>query len=96
MKLSEEIRKRQPKADGTFDAPPDLEERIKKLQADLYQANKENRQVLRDQNKGIEAMGRNLRAINVALVPALVALLAVGVGVYRANRRSTVRRAAQN
>lgn len=96
MQLSEEIRKRQPKADGTFDAPPDLEERIKKLQADLYQANKENRQVLRDQNKGIEAMGRNLRAINVALIPALVALLAVGVGVYRANRRSTVRRAAQN
>jgi ABC-type uncharacterized transport system involved in gliding motility auxiliary subunit len=95
-KLNEEIRKRQPKADGTFDAPPDLEERIKKLQADLYQANKENRQVLRDQNKGIEAMGRSLRVVNIALVPALVALLAVGLGVYRANRRSSVRRTGQN
>jgi ABC-type uncharacterized transport system involved in gliding motility auxiliary subunit len=96
QKLNDEIRRRQPRADGTFDAPPDLEERIKKLQADLYQANKENRQVLRDQNKDIDVMGRNLRAINVALVPAVVALLAVGVGVYRANRRSTVRRSAQN
>jgi ABC-type uncharacterized transport system involved in gliding motility auxiliary subunit len=95
-KLNEEIRKRQPKADGTFDAPPDLEDRIKKLQADLYQANRENRQVLRDQNKGIEEMGRNLRIINIALVPAAVALLAVGLGMYRASRRSVVRRTGQN
>jgi ABC-type uncharacterized transport system involved in gliding motility auxiliary subunit len=95
-KLGEELRKRQPRADGTFDAPPDLEERIKKLTADLYQANKENRKVLRDQNKGIEEMGRNLRIINIALVPAAVALLAVGLGMYRASRRSVVRRTGQN
>lgn len=96
QRLNDELRKKQPKADGTIEVPPDLEEKIKGLQTELYQAKRDVRQMYRDRDKDIDRLGWQLRAVNVALVPACVAVVAVGLGAYRANRRSSIRRSVQN
>jgi ABC-type uncharacterized transport system involved in gliding motility auxiliary subunit len=96
QRLNDELRKRQPRADGTIEVTPDIEAKIKELQGELYQAKREVRQMYRDRDKDIDRLGWVLRALNVAAVPAVVAVVAVGLGVYRANRRSSVRRSGQN
>lgn len=94
QKLVELVRKKEPKPDGTIEFTPELEEQIKKVQQEEYEAKAELRKVLRERDKEIEKLGRSVKIVNIAIIPALVALLAVGVGAYRANRKSAVKRAS--
>lgn len=96
QRMNESLRKREPRADGTVEWTPADAKALEEVKTELYAAQKEQRQIVREQNKDIDRLGLNLRVINIALVPALVAFLAVGVGVYRANRRSSVGRSTQN
>lgn len=94
QKLVELVRKKEPKADGTIEFTPELEDQIKKVQQEEYEAKAELRRVLRERDKEIEKLGRSVKIMNIAIVPALVALLAVGVGAYRANRKSAMKKSA--
>ncbi|MCH8959304.1 MAG: Gldg family protein [Proteobacteria bacterium] len=49
---------------------------------------KELRQVRHDLDRDIEKLGRNLRLINIALVPALITLLTLGLLAFRRRRKS--------
>ena len=49
---------------------------------------KELRQVRHDLDRDIEKLGRNLRLINIALVPALITLLTLGLLAFRRRRQS--------
>jgi len=48
---------------------------------------KELRQVRHDLDRDIEKLGRNLRLINIALVPALITLLTLGLLAFRRRRQ---------
>ncbi|MCL4220302.1 MAG: Gldg family protein [Phycisphaerales bacterium] len=56
------------------------------------EARKKLRQVQLDLNREIHNLGTLLRVINIALVPAVVALFAISLGVYRVSRRGADRR----
>jgi len=48
---------------------------------------KELRQVRHDLDRNIEKLGRNLRLINIALVPSLITLLTLALLVFRRRRQ---------
>ena len=47
---------------------------------------KELRNVQHELRKNIEALGTQLRFINIGLVPLIVVLFAAGIGIYRSRR----------
>lgn len=65
---------------------------IDRARAELVGARKAKRQIQLESNREIRRLGTLLRVINIALVPAAVALFAVGLGVYRVSRRGADRR----
>ena len=50
---------------------------------------KELRNVQHELRKNIEALGRQLKFINIGLVPLIVMLFAAGIGIYRSRRSAT-------
>lgn len=55
----------------------------------LLEIRRNLRQVNLELRKDIETLQAKLRFMNIALVPILVALFAIGLGIYRARRRSS-------
>jgi hypothetical protein len=66
---------------------PEQEAELAKLRAEFAESRKQLRAVRRNLTKDIEALGTKLKFINIALVPALVTIGAVGMGALRAARR---------
>ena len=60
---------------------------IEKLRNERLATRKELRSVQHDLRKNIEKLGSQLRFINIGLIPLLITLLALIIGIYRANRR---------
>ncbi|QOJ00087.1 MAG: GldG family protein [Phycisphaeraceae bacterium] len=77
--------------DGRIDLTERQKERVAELRKTVSEADRELRAVKRDQNRAVEQLGSRLKFINIALMPALVALLAVGLGAYRAAQRRAER-----
>lgn len=71
---------------------PEQQAELERARGQQIEARKNLRQVQLDLNREIHNLGTLLRAINIALVPAVVALFAVGLGVYRVSRRGADRR----
>jgi ABC-type uncharacterized transport system involved in gliding motility auxiliary subunit len=67
---------------------PEQEAEIERLQQEMLATRKRLREVRYDLNKDVEALGTRLKLLNVAAVPALVLVFAVGMAVSKANRRS--------
>lgn len=65
---------------------------VAKFRQQQVQTRKELRQVQLDLNRDIHNLGTLLRFINIGLVPAVVALFAIGLGAYRVSRRGADRR----
>ena len=60
---------------------------IEKFRNERLATRKELRSVQHDLRKNIEKLGSQLRFINIGLIPLLITLLALIIGIYRANRR---------
>ncbi len=93
-RLTQALQSKQPRADGTIDLTPDLDEKIKAFQQEQADAKRALRAVLRERDKDIAALERKIKAINIAAVPAVVSLTAIGLGLYRSGRRSAAKKAA--
>lgn len=62
---------------------PEQAEEIEKFRAEMLDTRKELRAVQHELQKNIESLGIALRFINVGLIPLLIALGAIGAGIYR-------------
>lgn len=71
---------------------PEQQGELERARTQQIEARKKLRQVQLDLNRDIHNLGTLLRVINIALVPAVVALFAIGLGVYRVSRRGADRR----
>ena len=60
---------------------------IEKFRNERLATRKELRIVQHDLRKNIEKLGSQLRFINIGLIPLLITLLALIIGIYRANKR---------
>ena len=67
----------------------DQQAEIDRFRAELIGVRRELRDVQRDLRQDIEAVQTLTKAVNIGAVPALVALLAIGLGVARLRRRSS-------
>ncbi len=73
---------------------PVTDEQIEAMQAftdELLEIRKSLRQVNLNLRKDIEELQSTLRFLNIAAVPVLVTVFAIGLGLYRARRRSALR-----
>jgi ABC-type uncharacterized transport system involved in gliding motility auxiliary subunit len=70
---------------------PEQQEELKKVRLDLSKARTELRNIQRDSLRDIDRLGVTVKLVNTALIPAVVALGAVGLGLYRVGRRRGVR-----
>ena len=66
---------------------PEQQALIEKFRADLVVTRKQLRDVQHELRKDIEALEAWLKFINIGLIPIFVALAAIGVGLFRMNRR---------
>ncbi len=66
----------------------ELTKEIEKFRADRLAIRKELRDVQHELKKNIEKLGAQLRFINIVLIPLLITLMALFVGIYRANKRA--------
>lgn len=67
---------------------PEQEAEVERFRAELLDTRKKLREVRKGLNDDIERLGKQLELINTALVPALVAMFAVGLGLFRRMRRA--------
>jgi len=66
---------------------PEQSREMEKYRQIRLETRKELRAVQHELKKNIENLGTKLRIINIALVPLLVAFIALGTGIYRVHRR---------
>ncbi|RMH14812.1 MAG: hypothetical protein D6695_00210, partial [Planctomycetota bacterium] len=65
---------------------------LRALRAKQIETRKALRQVQLELNREIKRLGAWIKFINIGLVPAVVALFAIGLGAYRVSRRGADRR----
>ena len=73
--------------DNTLVMTPEQQAELDKVKAEYTDTRKKLRQVKLDLQKDIERLGTQLKLINTALVPAIVAVVALGLGLMRRVRR---------
>jgi gliding motility-associatede transport system auxiliary component len=61
---------------------------IEKFRDERVATRKELRSVQHELKKNIEKLGAQIRFINIGLIPLLITLLALFIGIYRANKRT--------
>lgn len=71
---------------------PEQQAEIDKFRQEMVATRKELREVQHSLRRDIDSLGTRLKFLNIGLMPALVGLAAVGVGAWRAGRRSVDRR----
>lgn len=89
-RLDEEQRKRG--ASGELTLTSEQQEMIRKLSEDLAQSRRQLREVKRNLNKDIDDLGTRVKFVNIGLMPALVALTALGLGLSQMLARSRAAR----
>lgn len=80
-------------SDTTIVLPAEVERELVQLQEKLLAARRELRDVQLNLRREVEALGARVKLINTALAPSIIAIVAVGLGAYRASRRKADRRA---
>lgn len=66
----------------------ELTKEIEQFRSEHLDTRKELRSVQHELKKNIEKLGAQLRFINIGLIPLLITLMALFIGIYRANRRT--------
>ncbi len=86
-----QLQSQKPAGAGAMLLSPEQQAEIDKLRKEMASTNKELRQVRFNLRRDIDSLFDRLKFLNIALIPALVTLGAVGLGWYRVSRqRSTV------
>jgi ABC-type uncharacterized transport system involved in gliding motility auxiliary subunit len=70
---------------------PEQRAEIDRAREEIRRTRGELRGVQLELRRDIEALERNIRILNIALVPALLTIFAIGLGVMRARRRAAAR-----
>jgi ABC-type uncharacterized transport system involved in gliding motility auxiliary subunit len=70
---------------------PEIQAELDKLYAKKIEVNKNLRNVQHQMRKDIEGLGTTLKFANIGLMPLAVGVLAVGMSLYRVNRRRSIR-----
>lgn len=83
-----ELQSKRGDADSGLMLSPEQEAEIEKLRAERLETRRAVRQVRSRLNADIERLGSQLKFINIAVVPILVAIFAVGLGAARRSRRA--------
>ncbi|MCC6427623.1 MAG: Gldg family protein [Phycisphaerales bacterium] len=91
-KISELQKQRGVEDANSFILSPEQQAELEKFNKERTQIRKDLRDVQHQLSKDIEGLGTRLKIINIGVMPAAVALFAVGLGVYRRNRRTVERR----
>lgn len=71
------------KGDSKLVLTPEQKEEIEKFRKQEYETKRELKLVRRKLRKDIKALGTKVKAINILLMPLLVALAGIGFGIYR-------------
>ncbi|MAR91107.1 MAG: ABC transporter [Pseudomonadales bacterium] len=82
-----QLRDQQGGSDNAVTLTPEVEAQLLEFQQEKLKIRKQLREVQHQLNKDIERLDLRLKLINIALVPAILTLLAVGVILYRRRRR---------
>jgi len=77
---------RQKGAEGALILSPEQQREITKFKEEQLTTRKDLRSVQHELRKNIENLGSNLKFINIALIPILIIVAAIGLGVYRHRR----------
>ena len=86
-----ELQQQRPDA-GTLILTHEQQAEMERFHEEKLETRRQLRAVRLDLRRDIEALGARLRLINIALVPAIVAVTAILLGVYRKSRRTADRR----
>lgn len=82
-------------AEGAFTLSPEQEAELQRFQEQRVRIRKDLRDVRRSLDVEIERLGTWLKVLNIALVPALIAIGAIALAVTRRRRLSAARAAAR-
>lgn len=80
---------------GTLLLTPEQKAELDKIKATIVSTQKELREVQYQLRKDVDALKTKLKVFNIGLVPLALGVLAVGMSLYRVNRRRSVRVAAK-
>jgi ABC-type uncharacterized transport system involved in gliding motility auxiliary subunit len=80
-------------ADKQFVLSPEQQKKLDEFRAEYLNTNKQLRAVRLNLNKDIETLGTKLKFINIAAIPVVVSLGALGLGAIRSARRRAGKRA---
>lgn len=87
-----DIQKKRPDGNAATILTPEQAGEIEKFRGEMADTRRELREVQHGLRKDIESLGTRIKAINIALMPALIGLTALGLAAYRASRRNADRR----
>lgn len=87
-----EIMRQAPSGQGLL-LTPEMEAKLKELRAAQVQTRKDLREVKYQSEKNEKSLESRLKILNLGLMPLLIGVFAVGLSVYRSNRRRTLRTA---
>lgn len=82
-----ELQQKQPGGESNLLLSPEQEAEVAKFRSQMVETRKELRSVQHDLRKDIERMGTRLKLANMAVMPGLVAVAALGLSAYRVGRR---------
>lgn len=85
------LQQQRPDGQSTMFLTPEQQKKLEEFQKQRGETRKEKRAVQHELRKDIERLGTAAKVANMAIMPGIVALLAVGLGAYRANRRKADR-----
>ncbi len=91
-KISELQKQRGPEDSSALILSPEQQAELDKFNKERLDIRGQLRAVQHQLSQDIDGLGTRLKFINIAVMPAAVALFAVGLGVYRQNRRTADRR----
>ncbi len=88
-----ELQRKTPEG-GQLLLTPEMQAEMEKFGQARVQTRKELREVKYQSEKDEKSLATKLKVLNLALMPILIGIFAIGLSVYRANRRRTIRAAA--
>jgi ABC-type uncharacterized transport system involved in gliding motility auxiliary subunit len=86
-----ELQQQRPDGEATALLTPEQEQEIAKARLEMVETRKKLRDVQHQLRKDIEGLGSAVKVANMAIMPGVVALVAVGLSAYRVSRRKSDR-----